>query len=100
MAKKDKGELTIEERLAQLEKENAELRGTVREQAEDLKIAEATKPANAKPIVKIDGAAYRVNHGLRTQTKEISIQDIVNDQALCRSLIAKGSSALSAVVKK
>ena len=51
--------------LEQLEAENRKQREIIKQQATALKVAEATAPKNAKPIVTIDGEPYKLLAGER-----------------------------------
>jgi hypothetical protein len=100
MAKKENIQETAEETIARLKAENAELRGTVKDQAEELQVAEATKPKNAKPVISNGGERYTVDHGVRIKTKTYTRDELAKDQALCAQLIAKGSTAFTKLALK
>ena len=77
--------------------ETEKLKQQVEELTKALKVAEATKPKNAKPIVNIDGVAYEVVGGEKTQKGDVSREDLAKDQKRCAELVAKGSGLLRKV---
>lgn len=81
----------------ELVEENAKLKQQIRATTEKLKVAEATKPKNAKPVVRIGGKHYEVRGGIATATGSISRDELAKNEKLCIELINKGSELLREV---
>lgn len=73
------------------------LKGQVAELTTQLKVAEATKPKNAKPVVHIDGTAYVVVGGERNANGTCSAQELAENKERCAQLVRKGSGLLRKV---
>jgi hypothetical protein len=83
--------------IDQLEQENAKLKQQTKELSKKLSVVEATKPANAKPIVEVGGKSYQVVSGLRTKKGDITRAALAADEKLCKELVAAGSGLLREV---
>jgi hypothetical protein len=91
---------TLEERLAAVEKENAKLKGKVKDLNEELQVKEATAPKDALPIVKVDGKFYQfVSRKFKPGKEVVTCEDAAKNADLCAALVAKGSGVLVEVKK-
>jgi hypothetical protein len=87
----------LKEQLAAAQKQAATaetLKKQVSKLTNELKVAEAQKPKNAKPVVTIDGENYVVVAGERRNEKVGTAQELADNEARCRELIASGSGLL------
>lgn len=84
----------------QLAKENAKLKAQLEATTEKLKVAEATKGKNAKPVVKIGSKHYEVVSGISNAQGSINRQQLAENIELCTELVAKGSGLLREVKTK
>lgn len=92
---------TLEERLAKAEAENAKLKGKVKDLSEELKVKEATAPANSLPTVKVNGAHYQfISPRFKVGKEAVSAVDAAKNADLCAALVAKKSGVLKAVTIK
>jgi len=67
----------------------------------ELKVAEATKAKNAKPVVKVGNDHYVVRSGvIGPNGQAISREDLAKDTKLCAKMIAGGSSIFKKVQTK
>jgi cell division septum initiation protein DivIVA len=78
----------------QLLEENKALREQVAELTEQLKVAEATKPRDAKPVIKIGNRHYEVVSGIRTNAAVLTPQQLAADIARCTTLVEQKSGLL------
>lgn len=83
--------------LEQLEAENRKQREIIKQQATALKVAEATAPKNAKPVVTIDGEPYKLLAGERTARGITPLADLAKDTKRLRELKEAGSGILEKV---
>lgn len=86
--------------LEQLEKENKQQRAMLKELTQELKVANAVAPKNAKPVVTLDGEPYRLRAGERTARGITSLADLAKDTRRLKELRDAGSDLLEKVIIK
>lgn len=81
----------------QLAEENKALREKLAKSQEALKVAEATKGKNAKPVVKVGGDHYEVVGGELLNGKRTTRDELAANEKRCTELVAAGSGLLRKV---
>lgn len=83
--------------LEQLEAEVRKQREIIKQQATALKVAEATAPKKAKPVVVIDGEHYVVLSGERTSRGITTREELAKNPGRLKELKNAGSGILEKV---
>lgn len=73
------------------------LKAQLKATTEALKVAEATKPKNAKPTVEVEGAHFEVVSGERRNGKVTTRDELAKDLERCAELVRMGSGLLRKV---